>query len=49
MDLNNVEHYLPRGREYFERMKAIEKKKINEALKEKKDIIVMTKQKDAST
>ena len=43
MDVNSVENYLPRGREYYEKVKAIEKKKINETLKEKKDIVGMTK------
>ena len=46
MDLTNVDHYLPRGREYYERMKALEKKKINEARREQKDIQHMLRSKN---
>lgn len=38
MDLSAVDNYLPRGREYYEKMKALERKKINEARKEQRDI-----------
>lgn len=47
MDLSAVENYLPRGREYYDKLKKLETKKINEARREQKDIQTMLKSKNA--
>ena len=47
MDLSAVENYLPRGREYYDKLRKLETKKINEARREQKDIQTMLKSKNA--
>ena len=47
MDVNRVDGYLPRDRAYQERLKAVEKKMVNEAEKERKGLKSMVKSKSA--
>ena len=49
MDVLKIDNYLPRGKEYQDKIKALERKKIHEARQEHNDLKVMIKSKTTAS
>ena len=48
LDLKNLDAYLPKGAAFFEKVAQLEKKLINEAMQERKEIRVQIRTKNAA-